>query len=164
MIKFCRRRCVTGCDEAKLYFNFKTICALNLSYTLAFYPIAITGHKVIVIPLTVASSYGVLYMLKLIHHAPMLYGFYIVVTAACMLFQVVWYQLCSKVLSPAIIINKHFVNMNWMRKRSISSRRLFRSFKFPAGEAFGVFQQWKPHVFLKKIFVSTMKVHFYLRK
>ena len=144
--------------------NFKRLSILNRSCSRALDPIVFLGLKVTTIPMTVASSYGVLYMFKLAQDAPLLYGIYIVTFVAAMTFQMVWYQTSMALDSPAIAVHRYFIIMNWSRGGPHRFRKLHRDLPGKHGGPFSVFKQWKPQVFLRKIFVSTMKIHFYVRK
>ena len=126
--------------------------------------IFIVGHKVLLILLTISASYGLLYMTNLVGKAPKVYSFFATVTVCALTFQMVWYQICKDFLIPAKAVHSYFIHMDWSKNRPITWKNIYSRLPGRAAACASVFRQWWPHVFLNKVFVSTMKTHLYINR
>ena len=152
-------------NEQKIYNFFQTLCVLNRLLADAYNPISFVGHKFVLIPLTVVASFAVLYQYKWVQSAPtIIYTAIVAGMAGCMYFQSVWYQICMSFNTSAVVLHRRYICFNWTKGRPYSWKKLCRGLPGRAGGPFNVFRQTKPHAFFHKIFVYTMKIHFYVRK
>lgn len=148
-------------DHYSLYTRFQELSIVARSYYDLAYPLLVPGHKILVTALTIGGSYGSIHVFHLAYTKPQLYAFYVVVTLCVLLFQMAWYRLSMDVHRPARDIQGHFLRMNWATLKPWPKRLIYRNLPISGG-IFNFLKQWLPSLFLKKIMVATMKVHFYV--
>lgn len=124
---------------------------------------ATTGRKVYLIPLTVSSSYASLHMTELVVTNPLTYSCYVIALLATLGGQLIWYRMTTNVCVSARAVQRHYITMNWARRESRYWRFLYRDLPKHGG-TFETLNDWRPHVFGKKITVATMKIHYYIRR
>ena len=114
-----------------------------------------------VIPMTIACSYGTLHLTHMYKIRPEVYAFYVLITLAAYLFQLLWYRMAMELHVPARFIQLYFVQRRWRTngrtKRLVGFKGLVNK-----GGTFHVFKQWRPPQFIKHIILSTIKAHLFL--
>ncbi|CAG7723741.1 unnamed protein product [Allacma fusca] len=141
--------------------EFHKMQLLNQLFKECCYPIVLVGHRLVVVCLTIAGSYGTLNLFHLTRTRPKLYGVYFSTTLTVMLFQYYYYKASTFVYENARAVQCFLMKNTFSDKKDERFSHIFRGLPKRC-DTFFIFNQWRPPQFFKKIMFACIKMHFYL--
>ena len=158
--RYCRWESTLSANKEAAYRKFLHLSLLNKYFVASVYPFVLPGHKVIGIPMSIASCYYVLYNTHTVFEKPKVYGFVFGIMLGGLGFELTYFYLVMNIYRVAHSSHNYFLRMNWAKQKVLPSRHFYTELPRREGP-FDVYRDLQPSLFLANVAKATIKLRFY---